>query len=354
MAAIYNNALLTIIAVAARNTNSSLPGVRPNTRWKRSWVSDKLQLTRPLRPDKVLKAIDRSLYVSRGWTFEERLLSRRCLYFFDEQVYLQCRSELWCEEPQLIGMTLKLGGDSTVLDFRFNLLVRTLRWVESIRFGDYDVSFNYYADLVADYSSKQLSFPSDIMNAFSGVITALEGYSGWSFIHGLPEELFDCAFLWIPKAKADRRYPASPALGSYFPSWSWFGWTGEVFFRITEQYEIQDFSTELTFRIVRRYIKGKTKRSDWEVYLGARATPSELQATLENVQKISTSVGSSSKSLSQVQADKDQLGSILRFQAFTVKASRFTFEDSSSAFLPENWFNHALKGTSLLQNTPGA
>lgn len=241
MARIYSSAVLTIVAVAARDANSSLPGVVPGTRWPRSWNSGQCQLNRPLRPDLVLKAIDRSLYVSRGWTFQERHLSKRCLYFLDEQIYFQCRTELWCEEPPLNMWVLpRLALDSKKLDFGLNIMTRAPEWAENIRQKEWDRAFAFYAEIILEYSWKRLSYPYDIIDAFSGVLDALEQYSGWTFLNGLPDALFDYALLWAPADITERRPPPPGQPKYYFPSWSWCGWIGGVDFNVIFDFALQD------------------------------------------------------------------------------------------------------------------
>ncbi|KAH9219794.1 hypothetical protein DL95DRAFT_383998 [Leptodontidium sp. 2 PMI_412] len=48
--------------------------------------------------------------------------------------------------------------------------------------------FEIYQELVAQYSQKELSFPEDILNGFSGIINALKpfGNVGQYWISGLP------------------------------------------------------------------------------------------------------------------------------------------------------------------------
>jgi len=98
MATIYTSTALTLVVASSRDADSPLPGVQSGSRWPRPWGIE-VQLNRPARLDLVLKAIERSPYNSRAWTFQERHLSRRLLVFHDEQVYFQCQKELWSKEP---------------------------------------------------------------------------------------------------------------------------------------------------------------------------------------------------------------------------------------------------------------
>jgi hypothetical protein len=268
MANIYSSAALTLVAVGAHDANSNLPGVRPGTRWPQSWRQQQNELSRPLRPDLVLKAIDRSLYVSRAWTFQERHLSRRCLYFLDEQIYFQCRKELWCEEPPLLLQpAFSLASPP---DIGLSIMSRAPEWAKNIKRGDWDRAFGFYAEIIQEYSWKNLTFPEDIMSAFSGIATALETHSGWDITHGLLEQLIDWALLWTPVGAQRRRPPPHSGPLLQFPSWSWIGWIGPVTFNfafestlaslcsLLEDVEVEEFGEgTATFRKARRIVLEK-------------------------------------------------------------------------------------------------
>jgi hypothetical protein len=88
-----------------------------------------------------------------------------------------------------------------------------------------------YFDLVTEYTSREISYHGDILNAFAGFQSIYEYHCGGAFHFGLPDFLFDLALLWIPKTVLirrdafimDKRWPDLK-----FPSWSWAGWVGQV------------------------------------------------------------------------------------------------------------------------------
>jgi hypothetical protein len=102
MAHIYNAAFLTIIAAYGASVDAGLPGV-----------------SIPRRPD-IIADLGRirayggnsarniggppmfeNVWSTRGWTFQERLLSNRCLIFIVEHVHWCCKSQEWFEDLQL-------------------------------------------------------------------------------------------------------------------------------------------------------------------------------------------------------------------------------------------------------------
>ncbi|KAF2670376.1 HET-domain-containing protein, partial [Microthyrium microscopicum] len=91
MDAIYSSAALTIAAATGSNADSGLPGVSLPRRIKQiSEVVDGIRFAVPF-PNYDIIHDDRSLiWNTRGWTMQEKLLSKRLLLFTDEQVYFKC------------------------------------------------------------------------------------------------------------------------------------------------------------------------------------------------------------------------------------------------------------------------
>ena len=93
------------------------------------------------------------------------------------------------------------------------------------------VKFYVYQTLVEEYTGKNLTFATDILNAFAGIIAAHEPTYG-KFVTGLPESVIDLALLWVPIGVPQRRKAFSNRKASEVgiqPSWSWAGWEGPVY-----------------------------------------------------------------------------------------------------------------------------
>jgi hypothetical protein len=96
MDVVYNHALLTIAALSSPNANIGLPGIREDTLLTetfmvtidgRNWKGDINH-----RWDR-LGGFDANInyaYETRAWTFQERLLSRRCVFFTDTRPIYSC------------------------------------------------------------------------------------------------------------------------------------------------------------------------------------------------------------------------------------------------------------------------
>jgi hypothetical protein len=77
-----------------------------------------------------------------------------------------------------------------------------------------------YFRAVQAYTLRSLTFPSDTLNAFSGIGAVLSQALSTPMIYGIPASIFDLALLWQPAGKMSRK--------EGFPSWSWAGWYGAV------------------------------------------------------------------------------------------------------------------------------
>ncbi|WDK23165.1 heterokaryon incompatibility protein [Colletotrichum graminicola] len=214
---IYGNAALTICAAdgdAGRGLCAMRPATR-NTQQVKGLVGPRLELmvTRP--PEMYIRA---SEWNERAWTFQERLLSRRCLIFTNGRVYFQCRST---------GMSEDIFGDQRGAGWSLDLVDAPLQMFRQLD----NRSIWVYMKCVELYTERKLTHDKDIQAAFSGMANLMEERMRAPFIHGLPSSHFDLALLWEP-IKSGRRRVAEETPGNAsipdFPSWSWTGWVGEV------------------------------------------------------------------------------------------------------------------------------
>lgn len=80
--------------------------------------------------------------------------------------------------------------------------------------------WSIYNRIIRDYIKRDLTYPSDTLNATSGVLKSLGRYTDDAFLCGLPAKLFPYGLLWQPEGPSERKLP--------WPSWSWAGWTGPI------------------------------------------------------------------------------------------------------------------------------
>ncbi|RGP79278.1 heterokaryon incompatibility [Fusarium longipes] len=199
MAFIYGNAYFTLVAAAAYSAEEGLKGIKHvsppiyQNVWPERANMDHYGL------------VAWSPWNERGWTLQELVFSQRSLFFHKNELTWECHCAIWHERMQLadIGETNCLGTSSpNARGFRYS------PWPDLQEFHQ----------LATSYSRRKLTFPSDILSAFSGITTALSHSFPGGFLFGLPEVAFDVGLLWRSSGPASM----STSLGeSSVPTWSW-------------------------------------------------------------------------------------------------------------------------------------
>ncbi|KAK8040701.1 hypothetical protein PG991_000489 [Apiospora marii] len=237
MGSIYRSASFTIIAALdSRTTNTGLPGHAEQAR--RPWSSafrPPLKYNRETVDPNGLRTIaDPSMWNRRGWTFQERLLSRRCLFITEYQAIFQCSSAVaeeeftWdrdCPTTRPANRAIQEARtDSNECSAPLRLPEqpglpgmpgRVEAFTEKHFFPDMP-TFESYQHWVKDYSSRELTFETDILKAFSGVANVIATGFGSRMLFGLPERILPQCIRWTCDGALVRR-GSSTAI----PSWSW-------------------------------------------------------------------------------------------------------------------------------------
>ena len=228
---IIGNAILTIVAVDAENADLGLGGVERGSRHIHQ-ISEEVQSdTRIMLPLPQIVNVESSPWAQRAWTFQESLFSRRLVFFAEEQLHWRCNkcaasedmtaaeaapnleSYSWLKiKPQQLGVLTPKDGYADC----------SLRKLED---GTTHVmrsnTFKEYAQLVQQYSKRQIGHDSDILNAVAGLLHVFELCFRGPMRQGLPQTLLDAALLWRPAERLASRDCST------IPSWSWAAWRGE-------------------------------------------------------------------------------------------------------------------------------
>lgn len=214
---IYGNSSLTICAADGKDAETGLLAIDKthSTDQKIAHCTSDVHLVLHYPPE---TSIGNSDWNKRAWTFQERLLSRRCLIFAGGQIYFQCRSTSMCEDifadKRGKGWSLDLNG--APLQTLAQLNQRAL-W--------------FYCNCIRLYTNRSLYEAFDILAAFSGMCRLMEETFHSPFIFGLPTSHFDFALLWVPNGPSETlKEPVSRAevyKNMKFPSWSWCGWKSD-------------------------------------------------------------------------------------------------------------------------------
>lgn len=240
MDTIYERAALTIIAAAGQDASHGLPGVsrRPRNVQPSVHLHDYEVLWTMPDPHHVVR---RTKWFSRGWTFQEAVLSRRCLVFLDDQVYFECKS-MNCSES--IASSLDLIHTDTrqelSLALRRGVFGRNKRRefgrLDSYR-GSLDQCFIQYLSAVEEYSGRDLRFHTDSLNAFKGFMKrfsrrkeAINDFWGLPCPgHTSEAERMSYMVYSLSWTHVTRSWlPPRPKRRTEFPSWAWAGWAGKV------------------------------------------------------------------------------------------------------------------------------
>ncbi|KAF2429486.1 HET-domain-containing protein, partial [Tothia fuscella] len=203
---IYEGATLTIIAACCHQADDALPGVHPATRYP----TQRLAEVRPgvtLAVHPYLEALlKHTTYTRRAWTYQEQHLSRRALFFIDNQIYFRCQNMNYSED-------LWLGKRVHELSSPLLTLVANTKY-----------PVNAYKSLLEQYTRRLLSNQSDVLAALQGVMRRFALKMKTDFFQGVPAAAFDSFMLFHsePRSLLRRR--------KEFPSYSWAGWIGNIQF----------------------------------------------------------------------------------------------------------------------------
>ena len=162
---IYEGAHLTIIACAGSSSAFGLPGVGNTPRRAQPKAfTDKGVFVSSLPP--LAHALRDSAWIRRGWTYQEAIVSRRCLFFTNVQVYFVCRG-MTCSESIERGPRLPMANTkNTNKTLRGNLFGRS----RALALTQYS-QLRQLADHITEYSSRELTYQEDALNAFRGLLT---------------------------------------------------------------------------------------------------------------------------------------------------------------------------------------
>ncbi|KAL2064564.1 hypothetical protein VTL71DRAFT_3701 [Oculimacula yallundae] len=294
-------------------------------------------LRRPLDTKPILDGISQSHHNSRGWIFQERLLSRRRLYFLNNRLVFHCRRDMFSEdrdiEVKIVSDYLKLPVDPAE-------------------------TFHYYDDKVGSKRGHGSDWPIGMTSTSWDI-----GFRFWSsIVEGMPEPLLDFALLWVPVGEPERR-PLMNVTGTNlttsFPSGSWLGWRGGVAFPFTgtdsHHLTVESCVVDLE-NSPKRHMKGG---GGW---LTVRRKEGSASRYEKNSRKL---FRRSSKAKADSSTTQDTTSTLLRINSSIVKGSSLKIGNFHISWLnrirhKENYHSEAQcrdyisvdgKDTSLLKNT---
>ena len=215
----YKQAVLTIAATSAQDVRQPflIPRERidENTRPKFNFCNkDDTTSTIIVRqvPDYAgISIVANSSLSTRGWTWQENVLSTRIVHFTKTEIIWECRSQQRFQN----GATLKTS---------VGLACRFASAKDNIE--------QYWKALVADYSKRDLTYESDRLPAISGVASELGTLIlNGQYMAGIWKQWIFSELLWITSWGKENRHPPRVKGLEEMPSWSWASIIGQVFYR---------------------------------------------------------------------------------------------------------------------------
>ncbi|KAI1655573.1 HET-domain-containing protein [Daldinia decipiens] len=237
---IYRSATFTLVAALNNPNGDGLPGHqgKPRDLYSSIWIPpyDANVETRGISPNGIGSLVDSSLWNRRGWTFQERLLSRRCLFITEHQAMFKCSQAEASEEltwspqsprkpnpPAVLDDSLASSNIEYGNDLNECKIYQIPGYFELHSYGtktEYIVkgtaSLAEYCGWVQNYTSRQLSYGTDILHAFTGVAKYLSRLLACPMLFGLPEKYLPQCLMWSCPRETGRR-GEMPEI----PSWSW-------------------------------------------------------------------------------------------------------------------------------------
>jgi hypothetical protein len=132
--------------------------------------------------------IEKSTWNSRGWTIQERLLSRRILFFGKRCVFFGCRYQLYDFEKR---------WRRDAIGFPSRLLSRKIISHETYTLFDF-LRDAWYKN-IAEYSNRSLTYRKDKLKAIEGLALRIQGWvlnPNGTYIFGLWKENLVFGLLW--------------------------------------------------------------------------------------------------------------------------------------------------------------
>jgi Heterokaryon incompatibility protein (HET) len=289
MTTIYEAADLTIVAAAGSGASHGLPGIRstprePQPKYKLESGSLLLSTLPDPRRD-----IFKSDYWKRGWTYQEGVLSKRRIAFTDHQIYWECQSMATHESVNLPLFLMPSASDEDtelrMADFMLTGIFKgdaysggsqsnqgNLLIVEDDAYRlDYGFPVRRKATARAQlrglnehiraFSKRRLSYDTDALPAFLGILGMYQQYEQLYLLHGIPMWMGDIngdetgaqvtfalsVTSWYHRAGPNHHmFVSEPCRRrNHLPSWTWAGWDGPVTWRAPPNYEHGAFMGDL-------------------------------------------------------------------------------------------------------------
>ncbi|PQE13222.1 Heterokaryon incompatibility protein [Rutstroemia sp. NJR-2017a BBW] len=284
MTTIYQEADITIVAAAGSGASYGLPGIRSTPRKPQpKYYLDSGSLLLSTLPDPRCDIFESSHW-TRGWTYQEGILSRRRIVFTDHQIYWECQG-MATHESINIPLFLDDSDEQHMADFMLTGIFKgdahsggsqsnqddlVILKDEPYRL-DYGFPITRKATTRAQlrglnehiraFSKREVTYDTDALPAFQGILGMYEDNKSLCLLHGIPvwmgkvcgdhngaQITFALSVTsWYHRADQNHQLFVSEdsQRRSHLPSWTWAGWKGIVTWRAPPEYEHGAFMSDL-------------------------------------------------------------------------------------------------------------
>ena len=207
MWSIYRGAHITIIVLSGTSADAGLSRLSREEYYPQLTCRIKDKTLISLMPT-LSQQIWACPWGGRAWTLQEGLLSPRCLYVSDHQIYFDCSSMQCCEsldEARSWGHGLSPSSNPTEEGFVTWMLRQAGAGALRIPLDWPSRRLEHWGEKLNLYSYRNMKYAGDGLRAFAGVLQRLETIYPKGFFWGLPVEDFDWALLWRSQVPPMRR-----------------------------------------------------------------------------------------------------------------------------------------------------
>jgi Heterokaryon incompatibility protein (HET) len=243
MAEIYENSVCTIAAAGETTVSCKAafkaqnPLIHNHCRLGGSW-NDGLyvkQFSSGLEGTNGSSLVQHKDLISRGWVYQERILSPKMIFFGDREILWSCRYGKASEEepdgksakkifgPLVSAEQLKASRNAVrgFSDFE-RLLQGTIVDAHGVDNFLHTRSFEWY-QLISAYTICDLSHEGDRLIALAGLAQRIQSKTGWQYLAGLWRQSLFHDLRWYRTGEAKERSKSYIA-----PTWSWASVGGNV------------------------------------------------------------------------------------------------------------------------------
>jgi len=240
MGGIYMNAYITIAATSATDGTGGLDSIRPQRNWIKfpcdgsdevkgyMWFSDASWTAQTDLLDAPLN--------TRGWVFQEKMLSRRIIHYTASQVYWQCRQRFAGEEHDPASESSITAMEPAKFWYSVNKVphVGMTPTERTNEISDINHSFSFYSywrDLIHHYCTRKFTKKSDRLVALLGIIRLIEERTGLRCVDGHWDDgswKFVQELLWHPEEQITLTKLDNGSQSRLCSSWSWASLEGKL------------------------------------------------------------------------------------------------------------------------------